>query len=72
MGYTQIPGTDHKVSRIALGTWAIGGWMWGGTEEAESVRTIHQALEAVDDILKKTIKDPVGPEFMAPPPRRPD
>ena len=25
-----------KVSRIALGTWAIGGWMWGGTDEKES------------------------------------
>ena len=34
MEYTQIPGTDLKVSRIALGTWAMGGWMWGGTDEA--------------------------------------
>jgi aryl-alcohol dehydrogenase-like predicted oxidoreductase len=45
MEYTQIPGTGLKVSRIALGTWAIGGWMWGGTEEAESIRTIHAALD---------------------------
>jgi hypothetical protein len=29
--------------RIGLGTWAIGGWMWGGTDEAESIRTIHAA-----------------------------
>src|ERR1700747_782368 len=34
-----------KSSRIALGTWAIGGWMWGGTDEAESIRTIHAALD---------------------------
>ena len=30
-------------SRIGLGTWAIGGWMWGGTDEAESIRTIQSA-----------------------------
>src|SRR3954464_7081075 len=34
-----------KASRIALGTWAMGGWMWGGTDEAESIRTIHEALD---------------------------
>jgi aryl-alcohol dehydrogenase-like predicted oxidoreductase len=28
MEYTQIPGAGFQVSRIALGTWAIG-WMWG-------------------------------------------
>ncbi len=45
MEYTQIPGTDFQVSRVALGTWAIGGWMWGGTDEAESIHTIHAALD---------------------------
>jgi aryl-alcohol dehydrogenase-like predicted oxidoreductase len=33
------------MSRVGLGTWAIGGWMWGGTDEAESIRTIHAALD---------------------------
>jgi aryl-alcohol dehydrogenase-like predicted oxidoreductase len=32
-------------SRIALGTWAIGGWMWGGSDESEAIRTIHEALD---------------------------
>jgi aryl-alcohol dehydrogenase-like predicted oxidoreductase len=41
----KIGGADLQVSRIALGTWAIGGWMWGGTDEAESIRTIHAALD---------------------------
>ena len=41
----NIAGTDLKVSRIALGTWAIGGWMWGGTDDADSIRTIHAALD---------------------------
>jgi aryl-alcohol dehydrogenase-like predicted oxidoreductase len=34
-----------KGSRIALGTWAMGGWMWGGSDEAECIRTIHEALD---------------------------
>ena len=34
-----------RASRIGLGTWAIGGWMWGGTDESESVSAIHAALE---------------------------
>jgi aryl-alcohol dehydrogenase-like predicted oxidoreductase len=45
MKLTEIPGTDLKVSPVAIGTWAIGGWMWGGTDEAESVSTIRTALE---------------------------
>ena len=43
--YTNIEGTTIKSSRIGLGTWAIGGWMWGGTDEKESIRTIHAALD---------------------------
>ena len=32
-------------SRIALGTWAIGGWMWGGnTDLDESIYTIRSAV----------------------------
>ena len=45
MERADIPGTSLKVSRVAIGTWAIGGWMWGGTDEAESISTIHAALE---------------------------
>ena len=41
----NIKGTTLKSSRIGLGTWAIGGWMWGGTDEKESIRTIHTALD---------------------------
>ncbi len=44
MEYTQIPGTGLRVSRIALGTWAIGGSMWGGTDEDLAIRTIHAAI----------------------------
>jgi aryl-alcohol dehydrogenase-like predicted oxidoreductase len=45
MELTDIPGTSLKVSPVAIGTWAIGGWMWGGTDEAESIATIRAAFE---------------------------
>jgi aryl-alcohol dehydrogenase-like predicted oxidoreductase len=45
MERTDIHGTALKVSPVAIGTWAIGGWMWGGTDEAESIATIHAAFE---------------------------
>ena len=45
MDFAGIPGTTLQVSRIAIGTWAIGGWMWGGTDEAESIATIRAAVE---------------------------
>src|SRR6202048_4828427 len=45
MELTEIPGTSLKVSPVAIGTWAIGGWMWGGTDEAESIATIQAAFE---------------------------
>ncbi|MCL7487243.1 MAG: aldo/keto reductase [Desulfobulbaceae bacterium] len=41
----QLGNSGISVSRICLGTWAIGGWMWGGTEEDESIRTILTALD---------------------------
>ena len=45
MERAAIAGTSLEVSRVALGTWAIGGWMWGGTEDAESIATIRAAVE---------------------------
>ncbi|MHC1696943.1 MAG: aldo/keto reductase [Geobacteraceae bacterium] len=45
METTKVNGIKIEASRVALGTWAIGGWMWGGTDEEESIRTIHAALE---------------------------
>ncbi|WP_084572988.1 aldo/keto reductase [Methylocapsa aurea] len=41
----DIAGAELKVSRVAIGTWAMGGWMWGGTDEADSIATIRAALE---------------------------
>jgi aryl-alcohol dehydrogenase-like predicted oxidoreductase len=45
MEFVDISGTSIRASRIALGTWAIGGWMWGGSDEIDAIRTIHAALD---------------------------
>lgn len=45
MQYTKIENIAFAVSSIALGTWAIGGSNWGGSDEKESVATILKAFE---------------------------
>jgi aryl-alcohol dehydrogenase-like predicted oxidoreductase len=40
-----IGSSSVTASRVGLGTWAIGGWMWGGTDEALSIKTIRAAVE---------------------------
>jgi aryl-alcohol dehydrogenase-like predicted oxidoreductase len=45
MEFATIPETSLRISRVGLGTWAIGGWMWGGTDDEESIKTIHAAVE---------------------------
>jgi len=49
--YMNIADTNLISSRIALGTWAMGGWMWGGTDQKESIRTIHAALDQGINLL---------------------
>jgi aryl-alcohol dehydrogenase-like predicted oxidoreductase len=44
MEQTAIGKSGLITSRIGLGTWAIGGWMWGGTDEVESIATIRSAV----------------------------
>jgi aryl-alcohol dehydrogenase-like predicted oxidoreductase len=45
MEFVDIPGTSIRASRVALGTWAIGGWMWGGSNESDAINAIHTALD---------------------------
>lgn len=42
----EIGRTGIMASAVGLGTWAIGGWMWGGTDEAAAVRAIEASVEA--------------------------
>lgn len=45
MDTRTLGNTDIQVTPVGLGTWAIGGWMWGGTDEAQSIDTIHRAID---------------------------
>jgi aryl-alcohol dehydrogenase-like predicted oxidoreductase len=47
----NIPGTSLQPTRVALGTWAIGGWMWGGSDDADSIRTIQSAVDRGINII---------------------
>jgi aryl-alcohol dehydrogenase-like predicted oxidoreductase len=38
-------GIPTPISRIGLGTWAIGGAMWGGADVDESIKTIQHAID---------------------------
>jgi aryl-alcohol dehydrogenase-like predicted oxidoreductase len=46
MEFGQIQNTDIRPSRIGLGTWAIGGWKWGGADDDAAIATIHRALDS--------------------------
>jgi len=41
-----IGGSGISASAVGLGTWAIGGWMWGGTDERQSIAAIHASIDA--------------------------
>ena len=40
-----IGSSTIEASVVGLGTWAIGGWMWGGTDEADSVAAVRASLD---------------------------
>ena len=47
MQYRTLGQTDISVSVVAMGCWAIAGdATWGPQDEAESIATIHAALDA--------------------------
>lgn len=45
MEYRTLGRTGLQVSEIGYGAWGIGGGMWVGAQEDESVRALHQAIE---------------------------
>ncbi|MCS0502723.1 aldo/keto reductase [Ancylobacter mangrovi] len=45
MEQIELGSSGIRTSRVGLGTWAIGGWMWGGSDEAEAIATIRSAVE---------------------------
>ncbi|WP_428775340.1 aldo/keto reductase [Vibrio sp.] len=42
----ELGSSGIQASVIGLGTWAMGGWMWGGTDEKSSIEAIHASLDS--------------------------
>lgn len=45
MNLRKLGNTDIEVSPIAFGAFAIGGTMWAGNEEKDSINAIHAAID---------------------------
>jgi aryl-alcohol dehydrogenase-like predicted oxidoreductase len=46
MNYSELRNTDIKISEMVLGCWALGGgYTWGEQEEADSIATVHAAID---------------------------
>lgn len=72
MQYRKFGKTGWEVSAIGMGCWAIGGNMWGPTDDADSISAIHASLDAgvnlldtadaygighSEELIKKALKD---------------
>ncbi len=40
-----LGGSDVMVSPVIFGAWAVGGWMWGGAEEKDSIAAIQASID---------------------------
>lgn len=45
MKYRTLGQTGLRVSEIGFGAWGIGGGMWQGSDDAESLRALHKAID---------------------------
>jgi aryl-alcohol dehydrogenase-like predicted oxidoreductase len=45
MRYRDLGRTGWRISEISFGAWAIGGDVWGRTDDEESLRTLHRAFD---------------------------
>jgi aryl-alcohol dehydrogenase-like predicted oxidoreductase len=46
MELRQLGSSDLEISPIIFGAWAIGGWLWGGTDDDDAVSAIHAAIDS--------------------------
>lgn len=42
----KLGNSGIDVSVVGFGAWAIGGWMWGGSDDRKAIEAIHAALDA--------------------------
>jgi len=45
MIYRRLGTSDLEVSAVTFGTWAIGGWMWGPSDDDAAVAAIRKAID---------------------------
>src|SRR3954469_20391229 len=45
MDFRSLGRTGWHISPISYGAWAIGGDAWGKTDDAESLRSLHRAVD---------------------------
>jgi len=45
MEYRQLGNSDLKLPAVCFGAWAVGGWMWGGTDDEAAIRAIQKAID---------------------------
>jgi aryl-alcohol dehydrogenase-like predicted oxidoreductase len=45
MRYVNLGNTGIKISNISFGAWAIGGWMWGGSDDYKAVKAMEKSFD---------------------------
>jgi aryl-alcohol dehydrogenase-like predicted oxidoreductase len=45
MELIKLGNSSVKVTPLAFGAWAIGGWLWGGAEEKDALRAIRASYD---------------------------
>jgi len=45
MDYRSLGRTGFTISSVSYGAWAIGGDAWGKTDDTESLRSLHRAID---------------------------
>ena len=46
MQYRKLGTSELEVPVVSFGAWAIGGWMWGGSDEQAAIRAIQTGIDA--------------------------
>jgi aryl-alcohol dehydrogenase-like predicted oxidoreductase len=41
----RLGSSDVLVTPVIFGAWAVGGWMWGGNDEADSIAAIQASID---------------------------
>ncbi|MBO9641237.1 MAG: aldo/keto reductase, partial [Siphonobacter aquaeclarae] len=45
MEYRTLGNSPVQASAVTFGAWAIGGWMWGGSDRADAIEAIRASFD---------------------------